>query len=69
MTKSKIKFVRMYKMYRENWYDVVYHSGRIATHAGEESLPNTAREYVLNATKRTEQYDNVFKRSEMIYEA
>ena len=69
MKNAKIKFVRMYKMYRENWYDVIYHSGRIHTYAGEESLPKTALEYVRTASSRVEQYDKVFKRTEMIYTA
>ena len=69
MKNGKIKFVRMYKMYRENWYEVIYNSGRIHTYAGEENLPCTAREYVTTASKRTEQYDKVFNRTEMIYEA
>ena len=65
----KIKFVRMYKMYREDWFDVVYKSGRIHTYAGAHNLPKTALEYVEKASKRTEQHDKVFNRSEMIYEA
>lgn len=69
MKQTKIKFIRKYDMYRENWYDVVYHSGKIFTYVGEENLPKTALEYVTTATKRTEQYDKLFKRSEMIYEA
>lgn len=56
-------------MYRENWYDVIYHSGRIHTYAGEESLPKTALEYVRTASSRVEQYDKVFNRTEMIYTA
>ncbi len=69
MKNKKIKFVRMYKMYRENWYEVIYNSGRIHTYAGEQNLPYTVREYVATANKRTEQYDKVFNRLEMIYEA
>lgn len=63
----KIKFVRMYKMYREDWFDVVYHSGRIVTYT-QPRLPSTVEKFVAEATTRTEQYDTVFKRHEMIYE-
>lgn len=64
-----IKFVRMYKMYRENWFEVIYTSGRIHTYVGEPNLPKTVSTFVTTATKRTEQYDRVFNRPEMIYEA
>lgn len=64
--KSKIKFVRMYKMYRENWYDVVYHSGRVYTYT-EPYLPATVEKFVNSSDIREEQYDKVFNRVEMIY--
>ena len=68
MKNVKIKFIRKYEAYRENWYDVIYYSGKIYTFL-ETELPKTAREFIETATKRTEQYDKLFKRSEMIYEA
>lgn len=68
MKNAKIKFVRKYEAYRENWYDVIYYSGRIYTFL-ETGLPKTVEEFVTTAAKRTEQYDTLFKRSEMIYEA
>lgn len=64
--KSKIKFVRMYKMYRENWYDVIYHSGRVCTYT-EPYLPATVEKFVNSSDIREEQYDKVFNRVEMIY--
>ena len=63
----KIKFVRMYKMYREDWFDVVYHSGRIVTYT-QPNLPGTVEKFIDAATVRTEQFDKLFKRYEMIYE-
>ena len=64
--RGKIKFVRMYKMYRENWYDVMYHSGRICTYL-EGELPSTASKFVETSTIRRQQYDKVFHRDEMLY--
>lgn len=63
----KIKFVRMYKMYREDWFDVIYHSGRIVSYT-QPTLPTTVEKFVEEATNRTEQYDTLYKRYEMIYE-
>lgn len=64
--RGKIRFVRMYKMYRENWYEVIYHSGRIVTYL-EPDLPATVGAFVDSATIRRQQYDKVFKRDEMLY--
>jgi len=64
--RGKIKFVRMYKMYRENWYEVVYHSGRVCTYL-EGELPSTANKFVETSTVRKQQYDKVFHRDEMLY--
>lgn len=64
--RSKIKFVRMYKMYRENWYDVVYHSGRVCTYI-EPYLPATVEKFVDSSEIREQQYDKTFRRDEMIY--
>lgn len=68
MKSAKIKFVRKYEAYRENWYDVIYHSGRCQTFL-ETDIPKTVETFVTTATKRREQYDKLFKRNEMIYEA
>lgn len=68
---NKIKFVRKYENYRENFYDVIYRSGRVYTYS-EPDLPKTIINFVTNATKRTEQYDRTSTRAnkwEMIYEA
>ena len=64
--RGKIKFVRMYKMYRENWYDVVYHSGRVVSYL-EPDLPATVERFVESSTIRKQQYDKAFHRDEMLY--
>lgn len=66
--KAKIKFIRMYKMYREDWFDVVYHSGRTVTYT-QPNLPSTAEKFIEAATGRKEQFDKFYKRTEMIYTA
>ena len=63
---QKIKFVRMYKMYREDWFEVVYHSGRIVTYT-QPNLPRTVEKFIDMATGREERYTKVFNRTEMIY--
>lgn len=63
--RSKIKFVRMYKMYRENWYDVIYHSGRVCTYL-ESYLPATVEKFVNSSEIRKQQHDRTFNRDEMI---
>lgn len=63
---SKIKAVRMYKMYRENWFEVAYHSGRIVTYL-QPSLPSTVEKFIDTATIREERYTKVFNRTEMLY--
>lgn len=68
MKHPKIKFVRMYKMHRENWFEVIYHSGRIVTYTQPE-LPCTVEAFIDAATIRKEYFDTIFKRMEMIYEA
>lgn len=68
MKAAKIKFVRMYKYYRSNWYDVVYESGRVVTYL-DIHLPKTVERFVESATGREEQYCKIFKRTEMIYTA
>ena len=64
--RSKIKCVTMYKMYRENWYDVVYHSGRVCTYT-EPYLPATVQRFVDSSDIRRERHDSVFHRDEMVY--
>lgn len=64
--RGKIKFVRMYENYRENWYDVVYTSGRVMTCA-EPYLPKTVERFIETSTIRKEQHDNSYKRDEMLY--
>lgn len=64
--RGKIKFVRMYKMYRENWYDVIYNSGRVCTYP-EPYLPSTVNAFVDTSAVRKQQFDRVFNRDEMLY--
>ena len=64
--RSKIKFVRKYEMYRENWYDVVYHSGRVCTYT-EPEIPATVERFIESSEIREEQYDKTFHRAEMLY--
>lgn len=64
--RSKIKVVRMYKEYRENWYDVIYHSGRVVCYT-EPYLPNTVEQFIQSSTIRKEQHDKTFNRDEMLY--
>ena len=67
MKHPKIKRVFMYKMYREDWFEVVYHSGRIVTYT-LSNLPKTVENFVLVATSRTMHYSKLFNRHEMVYE-
>lgn len=64
--RGKIKCVTMYKQYRENWYDVVYHSGRICTYT-EPFLPDTVQRFVDSSDIRRERHNSVFHRDEMVY--
>lgn len=64
--RGKIRFVREYTMYRENWYEVIYHSGRIVTYT-EPELPATVVDFMFSSNIRREQYDKVFKRDEKLY--
>ena len=63
---AKIKGVIMYKMYREDWFDVVYQSGRIVTYT-QPTLPATVEKFIDSATSREEHFSKVFNRTEMIY--
>ena len=66
MSKTKIKRVFMYKMYRENWFEVVYHSGKIVTYT-QPNLPRTVEKFVSEATTRTEHFSKTFNRAEMVF--
>ena len=65
---TKIKAVRMYKMYREDWFEVDYHSGRIVTYT-QPNLPSTVEKFISDATVREERFCKVFNRTEMVYTA
>ena len=64
--KQKIVKVIMYKMYREDWFEVVYRSGRIVTYV-QPTLPGTVEKFIDTATGREERYSKVYKRTEMVY--
>lgn len=57
--RGKIRHIRMYKQYRENWYDVVYTSGRIATYT-EPYLPTTAAKFIDSSEIRRERDGEMF---------
>lgn len=63
---NKIKFVRYYKFYNSDAWDIVYKSGRIRTIV-EEPLPRTAEHFVIMAKNKIEQYDKIFNRFETIW--
>ena len=63
---DKIKFVRQYDSYGEKWTEVVYKTNRLVTYG--EHIPKTVQEYIDRCNKRTEQYDKIFKRTEVIFE-
>lgn len=63
---EKIIFVRYFKQYGEEWYDVFYVSGRVQSYI-KRKLPKTAKAFLDHSTKCKEQYDGVFKRTEYIY--
>ena len=63
--RGKIKFVRVYKLYREDWYDVVYHSGRVVTYLMPD-LPTTVERFIESSVIREEQHDK-YHGAEMLY--
>lgn len=67
MKHQKIKSVRMYKLHRSNYYDVIYHSGKMMCYL-DYDLPKTVAMFVREATKRTHKYNHTLNRDEMIYE-
>jgi hypothetical protein len=56
----------MYKMYREDWFEVVYHSGRIVTYT-QLNLPRTVEKFIDMATSRKEVCTEIFNRTVIIY--
>lgn len=65
---SKIKFVRHYHWYREDYFDVVYTCGRIRTFRLTE-LPKTVQSFINSAENVKHQNDRTFNRDEWIYTA
>ena len=57
--REKICHIRMYKQYRENWYDVVYTSGRIVTYT-EPYLSTTAKKFIDSSEIRREHGGEMF---------
>ena len=57
--RGKIRHIRMYKQYRESWYDVVYTSGRIVTYT-EPYLPTTAAKFIDSSEIRIERGGEMF---------
>jgi hypothetical protein len=52
---DNISFVRHYKMYREDFYDVLYKSNRLYTYMGEYgNLPKTVRDFIENHNLKTQ---------------
>ena len=64
---AKIKNVMHYAMYREDYYEVRYHSGRIVTYRLSD-MPMTVYKFITDSTKQSIQYSNVFNRTVLIYE-
>lgn len=64
--RGKIRFVRTYTMYRENWYEVIYCSGRIVTYT-EPELPRTVYDFLASSKIQEEQHDKIYNRDEMLY--
>ena len=67
MASAKIRFIRKYEMYGDEYIDIIYESGRIYGSALRDA-PKVAIDYMSRATSK-EQYDRVFKRQEIIYSA
>ena len=66
MMESKIKFIRHYVFYREDYFDVVYKTGQVRT-CPLCDLPKTAALFLAYANRTDHHYDPVFKRDEVIY--
>ena len=63
---EKIKFVRHYQAYREDFFDVIYYSRRCITYTLPD-LPKTVVSFIERSTKCEKQFDKTFKREEFIY--
>ena len=55
---DKIKFVRHYKFYNSDHWDIVYKSGRVRT-VIDEKLPRTAETFCIMAKNKIEQTDRM----------
>ena len=67
MANAKIRFIRKYEMYGDEYIDIIYESGRLCGKPLRDA-PKTAIDYMSRATSK-EQFDKVHKRSEIIYTA
>lgn len=63
---AKIKFVRQYKWFDRDAFDVIYESGKSMFYLDAHKLPQTVVEFIETATTKT-QYDRL-KGYETIYE-
>lgn len=64
-----IKFIRHYKFYGSDWFDIIYTDGKYITRVRTclaDDLPKTAQEYIKNAVA-TEVLKTRYE-SEYIYE-
>lgn len=66
MKKAKILCVVHYAMYREDWFDVIYKSGRVVTYTLPD-LPKTVHAFLKESNDVRQQYSKVFKRDEWLY--
>ena len=62
---AKIFRIRQYMWYDEEWYDIMYESGRLVSYP-VESLPKTAQRWMVDKEWDV-QYDKLYKRNEVIY--
>lgn len=65
-----IKFIRQYKFYGSDWFDIVYTDGKYITRVRTcllQDLPKTAQKYIAEATHVREQEDTLHGH-EIIYE-
>ena len=63
---NNIKFIRYYKFYNADVWDIIYKSGRIRTIV-DDRLPRTAETFCILAKNVINQYDKVSGRNETIY--
>lgn len=53
-----IKFIRQYKFYGSDWFDIVYTDGKYITRVRTcllQDLPKTAQKYIEKATMRVQE--------------